>query len=57
MAESSMAAKKPPCTTPAGFKNRSSTRARHTVRPGTDLSRHVIPRVKSQFGGICNATW
>jgi len=37
MAESSMAAKKPPCTTPAGFKNRSSTRACHTVRPGFRL--------------------
>jgi hypothetical protein len=27
------------------------------VIPGTDLSMQFIPRVRSQLGGICNATW
>jgi len=57
MAESSMAARNPPCTMPAGFKKRSSALACHTVRPGTDLSTHVSPSVRSQFGGIWSATW
>jgi hypothetical protein len=32
---------------------RSSACMRHTVLPGGDLSRHTIPRVRSQLGG----TW
>ncbi len=53
MAESAIAPRNPPWTIPAGLANRSSARIRHTVRPGSDLSTHVIPSVSSQFGG----TW
>jgi hypothetical protein len=53
MAESAMAPRNPPWTMPAGLANRSSARIRHTVRPGSDFSTQVIPRVSSQLGG----TW
>ena len=53
MEESNMAAKKPPCTMPAGLAKRSSARISHTVAPGTDLSTHRRPSVRSQFGGTC----
>ena len=56
MAESSIAARKPPWTRPAGLRNRSSTRMVHTVVPGTDLSTQTRPSVRSQLGGICRAT-
>ena len=48
-----MAPRNPPWTMPAGLAKRSSARIRHTVRPGTDLSTQVMPRVSSQLGG----TW
>ena len=48
-----MAPRNPPWTMPAGLAKRSSARIRHTVRPGTALSTHVMPRVSSQLGG----TW
>ena len=53
MAESANAARKPPCTMPVGLAKRSSATMRHTVRPGSLLSMHTIPRVRSQFGGTC----
>ncbi len=53
MAESAMAPTNPPWTMPAGLANRSSARISQTVRPGSDLSMHRMPRVSSQFGG----TW
>ena len=55
IAESQNAPRKPPCSTPAGFTNRSSTCMRQRVRPGTDLSSHTMPSVRSQFGGTCKA--
>src|SRR5439155_3568400 len=51
--ESAKAARNPPWTMPVGLANRSSATIRHTVRPGSRLSRQTIPRVRSQFGG----TW
>ena len=53
MAESAMAPMNPPWMIPAGLANRSSARMRQTVRPGSDLSTQVMPRVSSQAGG----TW
>ena len=53
MAESHMAATNPPWRSPAGLVNRSSAGIRHTVRPGSLLSTHTIPRVRSQLGGTC----
>ena len=38
---------------PAGLAKRSSAIMRHTHRPGVDLSTHVMPRVRSLFGGTC----
>jgi transketolase len=54
IAESQHAARKPPWTTPTGLAKRWSAPIRHTVRPGVVLSRHTIPRVRSQLGGSCN---
>src|SRR5213076_2043519 len=51
--ESANAARNPPWTMPVGLANRSSATIRHTVRPGSRLSRQTIPRVRSQFVG----TW
>jgi transketolase len=51
--ESQKAATKPPCMIPAGLANRSSARISHTQRPGTDLSTHTMPNVRSLFGGTC----
>ena len=53
MAESQQAARNPPWSTPTGLVKRSSAGMCHTVVPGSDLSTHTIPRVRSQFGG----TW
>ena len=53
MDESANAARNPPCTIPAGLAKRSSAVTRHVQRPGTDLSRQTIPRVRSQLGGTC----
>src|SRR5207248_4617616 len=53
MEESAKAARNPPWTMPVGLADRSSATIRHTVRPGSRLSRQTIPRVRSQFGG----TW
>src|SRR5450759_3933056 len=53
IAESAMALRNPPWMMPAGLANRSSADIRQTVRPGSDLSIQVIPRVNSQLGG----TW
>ncbi len=53
MAESAMAPMNPPWMIPAGLAKRSSARIRQTVRPGSDLSTQVIPRVSSHAGG----TW
>src|SRR5213076_890478 len=51
--ESANAARNPPWTIPVGLANRSSATIRHTVRPGSLLSRQIIPRVRSQLGGTC----
>lgn len=53
IAESHRAARNPPCSIPTGLVKRSSTCIVHVVRPGTDLSVHVSPSVRSQGGG----TW
>src|SRR5450631_333878 len=55
MAESQHAARNPPWSTPTGFVNRSSAGICQTVVPGSDLSTHTIPKVRSQLGGTC--TW
>ena len=38
---------------PAGLAKRSSAVMRQTHRPGVDLSTHVMPSVRSLFGGTC----
>ncbi len=38
---------------PAGLAKRSSARIRQMQRPGVALSTHVMPRVRSLFGGTC----
>ena len=53
MEESAKAPRKPPCMMPAGLAKRSSARMRQTQRPGVALSTHVMPRVRSLFGGTC----
>ena len=53
MDESAKAPTKPPCMMPAGLAKRSSARMRQMQRPGVALSTHVMPRVKSLFGGTC----
>jgi len=53
MAESQHAATNPPWSTPTGLVKRSSAGICHTVVPGTVLSMHTMPRVRSQFGGTC----
>ena len=53
MAESQHAARNPPWIVPAGLVKRSSAGICHTVVPGSDLSMHTIPRVRSQLGGTC----
>ena len=53
MAESAKAPRKPPCMIPAGLAKRSSALIRQMQRPGVALSRQVIPRVRSLFGGTC----
>ncbi len=53
MAESQHAARNPPWSTPTGLVKRSSAGICHTVVPGSDLSTHTMPRVRSQLGGTC----
>jgi hypothetical protein len=53
MAESAKAPRNPPCMMPAGLAKRSSAVMRQTQRPGVALSTHVMPRVRSLFGGTC----
>jgi len=53
MAESQQAARKPPWMRPTGLVKRSSAGIRHVVRPGSDFSMQIIPRVRSQLGGTC----
>ena len=53
MEESQKAPMNPPCMIPAGLAKRSSASMRQTQRPGVDLSTHVMPRVRSLFGGTC----
>src|SRR3977135_2008343 len=53
MAESAKAARKPPWTMPVGLAKRSSATMPPTVRPGSRLSMHTMPRVRSQLGGTC----
>src|SRR5438270_1275346 len=51
--ESANAARNPPWMRPVGLANRSSASIRHTVRPGSLLSRQTMPSVRSELGG----TW
>ncbi len=53
MAESQHAARNPPWSTPTGLVKRSSAGICHTVMPGSDLSTHTMPSVRSQLGGTC----
>jgi N-acetylglucosamine-6-phosphate deacetylase len=53
MAESQQAARNPPWSTPTGLVKRSSAGICHTVVPGSDLSTHTMPSVRSQLGGTC----
>src|SRR5205807_8478716 len=53
MVESAKAVTNPPWSTPVGLAKRSSASMRHTVRPGSALSRQTIPSVRSELGG----TW
>jgi hypothetical protein len=56
IAESAMAVRNPPWTTPTALANASAAVIDHTVCPGRDLSTQVRPRVTSQCGGMVIVT-
>jgi hypothetical protein len=51
IAESASAARKPPWMMPTGFAKRSWAHIAQSVEDGSDLSRHTIPKLRSQAGG------